>query len=298
MKLYSLSLKVDFGFEDIIEAIIESGRLDILGYNIEYPKENKNKTEENIAIVNIYNENNEKLENNLNIIKNDLDFDYSVKYSYEIKKLDSKEYLTSYMEYLKPFKIGNIIIVPNLNDYNYYKDSEEKAIYIVKQYAFGSGTHETTFLALEMINQYSLNYDIKTKSVADIGCGSGILSLFSHKLGAKNITSVDIDKDAVNCSLDNAKYNNINLDNVILGSAKDLNNMNLKFDLVVANIETDILIEIMSDLKKLLKENSCLILSGILIEKESYIVNSINKHKLKIINRKIKNDWAALTLIL
>lgn len=296
MKLYSLSFKVDFGFEDIIEAIIESGRLDILGYNIEYPKENI--TVENIAIVNIYNENNEKLENNLNIIKNDLDIDCYINYSYEIKKLDSDKYLTSYMEYLKPFKIGDITIVPNLKDCDYYKNLEEHAIYIAKQYAFGSGTHETTYLALEMINQYSINNNIKTKSVADIGCGSGILSLFSYKLGARNITSVDIDKDAVNCSLDNAKYNNINLDNVILASAKDLNDMNLKFDLVVANIETDILIEIMSDLKKLLKENSHLILSGILLEKEIDINNCIIEHKLKIINRKIKNDWASLTIVL
>lgn len=292
MKLYSLSFKVDFGFEDILEAIIESGKLDILGYNIEYNKTDK---KENSAIVNIYNENNEKLENNLNIIKNNLEIDYS----YEIKELDSDKYLTSYMEYLKPFKIGDITIVPNLKDYkDYYNDLEEPIIYIAKQYAFGSGTHETTYLALESINEYSLENDIKTKSVADIGCGSGILSLFSYKLGARNTFSVDIDSDAVNCSLDNAKYNDINLDNVIFGSAKDLNNMNLKFDLVVANIETDILIEIMTDLKKLLKEKSSLILSGILLEKESYINNSIREHGLKIINRKRKNDWVALLLSL
>lgn len=287
MKLYSLSFKLDFGFEDILEAIIESGKLDILGYNIEYPKNDK---EKNIAIVNIYNENNEKLESNLNIIKNHLEIDYS----YEIKELDSDKYLTSYMEYLKPFKIGDITIVPNLKDY--YNNLEEPVLYIAKQYAFGSGMHETTYLALETINEYSLENDIKTKSVADIGCGSGILSLFSYKLGARNITSVDIDSEAVNCSLDNAKYNDINLDNFIFGSAKDLNNMNLKFDLVVANIETDILIEIMADLKKLLKENSYLILSGILLEKESYINNAIRENGLKIINRKRKNDWAALLL--
>lgn len=289
MKLYSISFKVEIGFEDIFEAIIESGKLDILGYNIEYPKNDK---KENIAIVNIYNENNEKLKNNFNIIKNYLEIDYS----YEIKELDSDKYLTSYMEYLKPFKIGDITIVPNLRDY--YKDLKEPIIYIAKQYAFGSGTHETTYLALEMINQYSLNNDIKLRSIADIGCGSGILSLFSYKLGARNITSIDIDSDAVHCSLDNAKYNDINLNNVILGNAKDLNNMNLKFDLVVANIETDILIEIMADLKKLLKENSYLILSGILLEKESSMNNVLREKKLKIINRKRKNDWVALMLSL
>lgn len=288
MKLYSISFKVEIGFEDIFEAIIENSFLDILGYNVEYP------AKENFAIINIYNETKEKLENNFKIIKDKLDINYN--YNYEIKELDSEKYLTSYMDYLKPFKIGDITIVPNLRDY--YKDLKEPVIYIAKQYAFGSGTHETTYLALEMINQYSLNNDIKLSSIADIGCGSGILSLFSYKLGARNITSVDIDSDAVHCSLDNAKYNDINLNNVILGNAKDLNNMNLQFDLVVANIETDILIEIMSDLKKLLKENSYLILSGILLEKESSMNNVLREKKLKIIDRKRKNDWLALMLSL
>lgn len=288
MKLYSISFKVEIGFEDIFEAIIENGFLDILGYNVEYS------AKENYAIINIYNETKEKLENNFKIIKDKLDINYN--YNYEIKELDSEKYLTSYMDYLKPFKIGDITIVPNLRDY--YKDLKEPIIYIAKQYAFGSGTHETTYLALEMINQYSLNNDIKLKSIADIGCGSGILSLFSYKLGARNITSVDIDSDAVHCSLDNAKYNDINLNNVILGNAKDLNNMNLKFDLVVANIETDILIEIMANLKKLLKENSYLILSGILLEKESSMNNVLREKELKIIDRKRKNDWIALMLSL
>lgn len=287
MKLYSLAIKVDIGFEDILEAIIESGKLDILGYNIEFPY-----NKENIAIVNIYNENKDKLENNLQIIKDKIKDDLYI--NYEIKELDSEEYLTSYMDYLKPFKIGDITVVPNLKDY--YKDLKEPVLYIAKQYAFGSGTHETTHLALELIYQYSLENDIKNKSIADIGCGSGILSLFSHTLGARNITTLDIDSDAVNCSLDNAKYNNINLNKVILGSAKDLNNINLKFDLVVANIETDILIEIMPELKKLLKENSRLILSGILLEKESFMNNAIRENDLKILMRKRKNDWTALML--
>ena len=108
MKLYSISFKVEIGFEDIFEAIIENGFLDILGYNVEYP------AKENYAIINIYNETKEKLENNFNIIKDKLD----INYNYEIKELDSEKYLTSYMDYLKPFKVGNITIVPNLRDYS------------------------------------------------------------------------------------------------------------------------------------------------------------------------------------
>ena len=287
MLIHSLSIILERGFEDIIEATIESGELNILGFNIEFPI-----NDENIAIVNIYNENNDILKNNLAIIEKNIND--IVKYNYQIKEVESDEYLTSYMEFLKPFGIGNITIVPNLkNDSDKLNDS---TLYIAKQYAFGTGTHETTSLALEMINEYSENNDIASKSIADIGCGSGILSLFAYKLGARNITSIDIDNDAVNCTLDNASYNNIKLDNVILGNTKDLINMNFKFDLVIANIETDVLVEILPELKELLKPDSTLILSGILLEKESSMNNAIRENKLNIILRKRKNDWVSLML--
>ncbi|MEI0794844.1 50S ribosomal protein L11 methyltransferase [Brachyspira pilosicoli] len=283
MRIYSLSINITIGFEDIIEATIESGELDILGYNIEFPINNNN-----IAIVNIYNENQEKLENNLNIIKQNIDD--MAEYDYEIKELNSDEYLTSYMAFLKPFKVGEITIIPNLKDDN----NNEDGLYIAKQYAFGTGTHETTFLALEIINEYSKNNNISSKTIADIGCGSGILSLFCYKLGARNITSVDIDNDAVNCTLDNAKYNNIKLNNVFLGSADSLSNF--QYDLVIANIETDILIEILPDLKKILKESGHLILSGILAEKENFMNEAIKQNNLTILNRKQKNDWISILL--
>lgn len=286
MIIYSLSVKLERGFEDIIEAVIESGKLNILGFNTEFPAK-----EENISIVNIYNENEEILKNNLTIIEENIKG--IAEYTYNAEKLKSEEYLTSYMDFLKPFDIGNITIVPNLKDF-YNNEEKGNILYIAKQYAFGSGTHETTSLALEMINEYANNNDISSKSIADIGCGSGILSLFAYKLGAKNITSIDIDNDAVNCTLDNASYNDIKLNNVMLGSAEDL--INLKFDLVIANIETDILIEILAELKELLKPSSVLILSGILLEKESYMNNAVRENKLNIVLRKRKNDWVSIML--
>ena len=287
MLIYSLSIKLERGFEDIIEAVIESGVLNILGFNTEYPIDDTDS-----AIVNIYNENEDILKSNLKIIEEGVKG--VVDYNCSIEKLKSEEYLTSYVDFLKAFNVGNVTIVPNLKDY--HNEESINPLYIAKQYAFGTGTHETTYLALEMINEYANNNDIVSKSIVDIGCGSGILSLFAYKLGGKNITSIDIDNDAVNCTLDNASYNDIQLDNVILGSAKDLINMKLKFDLVIANIETDILIEILTDLKALLKPDSILILSGILLEKESFMKNAIRENKLNIILRKSKNDWVSLML--
>ena len=154
MLIYSLSIKIERGFEDIIEAVIESGKLNILGFNTEFLIK-----EESISIVNIYNENEEILKNNLNIIEENIKG--IAEYTYKIEELKSEEYLTSYMDFLKPFNIGDVTIVPNLKDF--YNEECENPLYIAKQYAFGSGTHETTSLALEMIYEYSNNNDIISK---------------------------------------------------------------------------------------------------------------------------------------
>lgn len=288
MIIYELRFKVNIGFEDILEAIVESGRLNFLGYNIDYPTKNN----EDFLFFNIYNENKEILENNLNIIKEIIQ---DIEYSFNINELNSEEYLTSYMKFLKPFNIGNVTIVPNLKET--FNENNDNTIYIAKQYAFGTGTHHTTSLALEMINDYYNNIakgNIEEKTIADIGCGSGILSLFSAKLGCNNITSVDIDSDAINCTKDNANYNNIKLSNIILGSANNLKEN--KYDLVIANIETDVLIIIIKDLINILKDSSILILSGILLEKEENMLNSIKENNLKIIERKSTDEWVSLML--
>lgn len=287
MKISSLSIKVEIGFEDIIEAIIENDSLKTIGYNIDFPIKEKNE-----AIVNIYSEKGDESRYNIEVIKNVLK---DIRYDYYITDLDSNNYLSAYMEYLKPFKIDNLTIVPNLKEET-NENIKEPVIYIGKQYAFGTGTHDTTFLALEMLKDYKNEFDTSKKTVVDIGSGSGILSLAAYRFGVTDITSIDNDATAVSCTLDNAKYNDIPLEKVLLGSADYLSEEKLKYDLVIANIETDILIDIMEYLTKLLKKDSILILSGILISKKEEMIKSINKHSLKIKSQKEKGDWMALSL--
>lgn len=294
MKISSLSIKIQIGFEDIIEALAENGKLKLLGYNIDFPIK-----EPDFSIVNIYSEDEKTTKENLNIIRETLE---DINYSYDIKELDSENYMSAYMEYLKPFKIDALTIVPNLKEAS-NENIKEPVIYIGKQYAFGTGTHETTYLALKAINQYIINSHnkgekIENKTAADIGCGSGILSLTLYKFGIKNITSLDNDESAVSCTLDNAKYNSIPLKKVFLGSADTLAQECLQYDLVVANIETDILIEIMPHLVKLLKNDSFLILSGIFIEKKEDMIFSIKKHNLKIVSKEEGKEWMSLTCAL
>jgi len=294
VNVFLLQIKVDKGYEDIIDSIIEedSDSLNILGSNTEY-----NVNDPLYAISNIYSESETDAKNNMEFIKNKLaETENKFNISYDISLIDSNDYLYSYMDVLKPFKIGSITIVPNLkNEEN--TNIAPPVIYIGRQYAFGTGTHETTNLALSLMDYYKRNiYDERNISVADIGSGSGILTLASHLLFEGSITSVDNDEMAVSCTIDNIEYNNFNIDknNVFLGSAKTLYERKLTYDIVIANIETDILIELIPYLVKIMKEkDSCLILSGILDTKKDIMLKGIEAYKLKILKEKSKGDWTA-----
>lgn len=294
MKIFALTIKTELGNEDIIEAIIDSkaSEMSILGYNIEYDP-----SDENIAYMNIYSEKENDAKNNLDFIDKHLQAtEIIIEKEYEIKAMEDDDYLYSYVDFLKPFNIGSLTIVPNLkNESNI--DIAKPVIYIGKQYAFGTGTHETTFLALSLIDYYKNNIKHnKNIDIADIGSGSGILSLACYLLLSKNITAVDNDEVAVSCTIDNIEYNSIEIDkkNVFAGSADTLNEMKKDYDFVIANIETDVLIEIMPDLFNILRDkNSYLLLSGILESKKYSMIKCIQNYNIEIIKQLNKGEWNA-----
>ena len=127
----------------------------------------------------------------------------------------------------------------------------------------------------------------------DIGCGSGILMLVSKKLGAKTVTGIDIDKNCYNVVCDNFKKNNINSEyNILIGNLVD--NIKEKYDLVVSNILVDVLEKLLSDIQKVLKNDSIVIFSGILKEKEEKFLEKASKIGLNLLDKSYKNEWVGL----
>ncbi len=299
MQIVALQIETELGFDDVLETIISTypEQISLFGYNSMVFENKKDK-----VITEIYSSNMEEAEANSIFIKQKLD-EIEIEYSIEFRELEDSHYLYAYKEFLKPMQIGNITIVPNtkesfqasLEDVTNVDDSQK--IYIAKQYAFGTGVHETTSLAMEFILEYSQTAGFESKRIIDVGCGSGILSLLCNRLGATDITSIDIDVAAVNCTVDNAEYNNISLGNVLEAEAKDFADKNEQFDLIIANIETDILVLILDDLVAIAKSGSKIMLSGILLEKFDEMTAKISElSSLKIISQKSKNDWTALLL--
>lgn len=158
---------------------------------------------------------------------------------------------------------------------------------IITNGAFGSGEHETTKGCLKLLEMI----DIRGFDVLDIGCGTGILSIYSSFAGANKVISFDISKEACKTSLKNCHINNVKNVHVVCSDSSAINS---KFDLILANIYMDILIDLLPFNYKSLKENRFLILSGIPIEEAYEIKKLYEQNSFKCIKSLYHEDFVSM----
>ena len=155
--------------------------------------------------------------------------------------------------------------------------------------AFGTGTHQTTQLCMKALEKYLKTGD----KVADVGMGSGILSILAKKLGASDVYGCDIDDTVIDVARENAQINNTDNITFELNTADKITE---KYDFVCANILHNVLAEIMSDLKNIMKDDGILSLSGILNEKKSVVIEAITKNNLEIIDTISQDQWISFVV--
>ena len=176
---------------------------------------------------------------------------------------------------------NNIAVVPSWLKYS--PKENEVIITLDPGCAFGTGTHQTTQLCMKAIEKYLRKGD----SFADIGTGSGILAIVAKKLGAGVVYGCDNDNTVIDVAIENAQKNDVECKFELNTADK----IQTKYDFICANILHNVLAEIMGDLKKLMKDNGILSLSGILFEKKQIVIESIQKHNLKIIDTLNQDQW-------
>ena len=155
--------------------------------------------------------------------------------------------------------------------------------------AFGTGTHETTALCAVLMDKYGC----KGKIVLDIGCGSGILSIAAARLGSTKVIGVDIDPIAVETAHENVVRNQCTEWVTILEG--DLTKgLDLKAQIVVANLVAQVIIELASSVKPCLASGGVFISSGILNEKQADVVSALNQHGFEVLEILEKGDWCAI----
>jgi len=290
--LYKLTFQIESDSEEII--IWKLNELGIFSFSFEYLIKNKNKKEVNIWLpIDDWDESSrsgfEKIISKLLNINppNNKFFEWSI--------IKEEDWLTSWKKYWAPELVGNhFLILPcwiNLNK----KFKDKQIIKIDPGAAFGTGSHPSTYLCLEKME----NILFSDKKVLDIGSGSGILSVAARLLGAKEICAVDNDYLAINSTKSNFQLNfgNLNKLNTYLGSFNELilKNQLEQFDFVLCNILAEVIKGMIPNIYKCLRNNGEVIFSGILNSQKDEIIKILNQSNLKLLDVSTRKDWACIS---
>ncbi len=171
----------------------------------------------------------------------------------------------------------------------FHKDTPktEFEIIIEPKMSFGTGHHSTTSLMVELI----LNMEIANKNILDMGCGTGILAIISSLKNAKKITAIDFDEWAYENSIENSKKNKCTNIEIIKGTAAEIPHES--YDIILANINRNVLLEDIGTYFKHLNQNSNLVISGFLQSDIEIIWKKAEEFKLLPIKVVTKNNWVA-----
>jgi len=220
------------------------------------------------------------------------------------KQIADQNWMEAWKQHYKPILIGERLLI--LPAWMESPNPDRIAIKIDPGMAFGTGTHPTTQLCLELmelaVETLKVSETFRVFNVIDVGCGSGILSIAALKLGAEKVLGVDIDPESITNSRENADTNGIGEELVLGdGSVNEILEGRFMFKsapLVVANILAPVIVRLFAaGLADLIDEHGAIILSGILFEQEQNVVEAGQAKGLKLTERRQIGDWVAFTMI-
>ena len=190
----------------------------------------------------------------------------------------------------KPITIGNKCIVKA--PFHNVSENYQHTIEISPKMSFGTGHHETTYLMLAEM----LDINFSNKNVLDMGSGTGILTILAAKLDAKYVDAVDIEQWAYENAIENFEANNVDNATSVLGDAHWLKGKTSSYDVVLANINRNILLNDMATYVDVMRPKAQLLLSGFYDIDVPVLLEKINKLELNLVKKNIKNGWCMLHL--
>ena len=204
-------------------------------------------------------------------------------------ELQDEDWSDTWKQYFHIEKPGDrVVIKPTWEEYEAKED--EVVIELDPGAAFGTGTHATTSMCIKELETLVKPDDV----VFDIGTGSGILSIISAKLGARDIQAVDYDDSVLKIVEENLEQNHI--ENIVSVAQSDLmQNVHGKANLVIANIIADIIIRLFPQLDEHLEPNGTLLTSGIIEDRIDDVINAGQENGFAVVKRKENKGWACIT---
>jgi len=213
--------------------------------------------------------------------------------SINIEQTNDETWLNEWKKHFKPIRVGNVVIVPEWEEY--IKENDSDIIFTIDPgTAFGTGQHQTTKLCVSAVEKWIKPGD----KIIDVGCGSGILSIISLLVGANHVYAIDIDPaGAIAATKRNAELNPVDLSKLviqagdIISDAKARNDAGNGYDVVVANIVADVIIPLAPVAMQLLKPGGLFVTSGIIDERLDDVYNAFTQAGIIVLETKNMEGW-------
>lgn len=209
--------------------------------------------------------------------------------------MNEEDWANNWKKYFHPLEIGEkLLVCPEWE----VIDAHERTVFKINPgMTFGTGSHHTTRLCIENLEKY-----IKEGcSMADLGCGSGILSVISLMLGANHATAVDIDSNCVNIAYENAQRNDVdkNKYRVLAGNVLEPGVVSeaiadRRYDVVCANIVADVIIALLPYAKLILKDDGTFITSGIIMDRRVDVERALLDNGFDVIKASTSGEWVCM----
>ena len=266
-------------YSDLIEQSWEIAHVDL----IEQELLEKDK---NSAIIHVYISEEDNAFERIEYLKGLL-IASNISFSIEDEIVNDASWADGWKKFFKCTEVGKkLVIRPSWEEYE--NTGGKTVLSIDPGAAFGTGTHATTALCLELLQ----NYVAEESTVLDIGCGSGILSIASVLLGASSAIGVDIDAQSVKVAKENAELNNVvDKTQYIVGDLAE--KVNGKYNIVCANIVADVIIKLLENVDEYMKDGAVLLTSGIIDIRKDDVVAAFSRFGFNIVEERTKDNWYA-----
>ena len=249
------------------------------------------KSDRNHAVIHIYISPEENPAEAVSYLKEQLALS-DILFDLDTDSIQEEDWSNEWKKYYHPIRVGKkIIICPSWESCE--QNEEDVKITLDPGMAFGTGTHETTRLCMQLLE----NYITSETRMLDVGCGSGILAITALLLGAKSAVGVDIDELAVKVAQENAERNRVS-DKLDLICGDLTEKVEGKYDVICANIVADVIIRMSHDICSFMKSGSILLCSGIIGPREPEVMNAMSECGLKHVTTLRERGWVAAAFTL
>ncbi len=214
----------------------------------------------------------------------------------EIDNMTEEDWANNWKQYFHPLEIGEKLLIKP--EWEELSEPTDRIVFNIEPgMSFGTGSHYTTQLCLEALEQY-IRPGVK---MLDLGCGSGILSIISLLLGAEMAVAVDIDPNAVDTAYQNAARNNVSKDNYTVLAGNVVTDADIqaeiskyKYEVVAANIVADVIIGLAPKAREYMKEGGVFITSGIIEDRIDDVKSALLENGFEIVKINQRKDWASI----